>query len=24
VKPYQVRQLLHLIERHNLTLGEDA
>jgi predicted RNA binding protein YcfA (HicA-like mRNA interferase family) len=24
VKPYQVRQLLDLIERHNLTLGEDA
>jgi predicted RNA binding protein YcfA (HicA-like mRNA interferase family) len=24
VKPYQVRQLLHLIERHNLALGEDA
>jgi predicted RNA binding protein YcfA (HicA-like mRNA interferase family) len=24
VKPYQVRQLLHLIERHNLTLGEDV
>ena len=23
-KPYQVRQLLQLIERHNLTLGEDA
>jgi predicted RNA binding protein YcfA (HicA-like mRNA interferase family) len=24
VKPYQVRQLLHLIERHNLTLREDV
>ncbi len=24
VKPYQVRQLLHLIERHNLTLREEA
>lgn len=24
VKPYQVRQLLQLIERHNLTLREDA
>jgi predicted RNA binding protein YcfA (HicA-like mRNA interferase family) len=24
VKPYQVRQLLHLIERHNLTLREDT
>ena len=24
VKPYQVRQLLHLMERHNLTLREDA
>jgi predicted RNA binding protein YcfA (HicA-like mRNA interferase family) len=24
VKPYQVRQLLHLMERHNLTLWEDA
>ena len=24
MKPYQVRQLLHLIERHNLTLREDA
>lgn len=24
VKPYQVRQLLHLIERHNLRLREDA
>jgi predicted RNA binding protein YcfA (HicA-like mRNA interferase family) len=24
VKPYQVRQLLHLIERRNLTLQEDA
>ncbi|HSB73925.1 MAG TPA: type II toxin-antitoxin system HicA family toxin [Candidatus Methylomirabilis sp.] len=24
VKPYQVRQLLDLIERHNLALGEDA
>ena len=24
VKPYQVRQLLHLIERHNLCLREDA
>jgi len=24
VKPYQVRQLLPLIERHNLTLPEDA
>jgi hypothetical protein len=23
-KPYQVRQLLDLIERHNLTLGENA
>ena len=23
-KPYQVRQLLHLIERYNLTLQEDA
>jgi len=22
-KPYQVRQLLQLVERHNLTLGED-
>jgi predicted RNA binding protein YcfA (HicA-like mRNA interferase family) len=24
VKPYQVRQLLYLIERYNLTLREDA
>jgi predicted RNA binding protein YcfA (HicA-like mRNA interferase family) len=24
VKPYQVRQLLKLIERYNLTLGEEA
>jgi predicted RNA binding protein YcfA (HicA-like mRNA interferase family) len=24
VKPYQVRQLLRLIERHNLSLREDA
>ncbi|MFA5028175.1 MAG: type II toxin-antitoxin system HicA family toxin [Candidatus Methylomirabilota bacterium] len=24
VKPYQVRQLLRLIERHNLNLREDA
>jgi predicted RNA binding protein YcfA (HicA-like mRNA interferase family) len=24
VKPYQVRQLLQLIERYNLTLGEEA
>jgi len=24
VKPYQVRQMLQLIERYNLTLGEEA
>jgi len=24
VKPYQVKQLLRLLERHNLTLREDA
>jgi hypothetical protein len=24
VKPYQVKQLLQLVERHNLTLREDT